>query len=182
MNPLHRWSCITRSAGSSAYVEEIATPASFQFPQRHDPAPCPIRCLHSWQTRRSSKSRSRNISLSARASASLLAKPFWVNWCKRFSKVSISAPFMAGECGQHQRSGSSVTAMEESCFSNMAWEGTAKTVESSSGNSVTATAGTDETVRSLATAVSSVLTVPFWPFCEIAAFARYAQVIISPPS
>jgi hypothetical protein len=31
-------------------------------------------------------------------------------------------------------------------------------------------------------AVSSVLAVPPCPVCEIAAFARSAQVIISPPS
>jgi hypothetical protein len=72
--------------------------------------------------------------------------------------------------------------MEESCFSNMVGEGTAKTDESVSDIAETATAGTDETARSRETAVSSVLAGPFWPVCEIATFARSAQVIISPPS
>jgi hypothetical protein len=84
-------------------------------------------------------------------------------------------------CGQHQRSESSVTAMKESCFSNMVGEVTAKTDESSFGIAEAATIGTAETAKSLEIAVSSVLTLPFWLFCEIAAFTRSAQVIISPP-
>ena len=71
----------------------------------------------------------------------------------------ISAPVMAVLCGQHQPSGSSVTAREESCFSNMTGDGTAKTVESRSSMEEMATLGTDETAKSLEIAVSSVLTV-----------------------
>jgi hypothetical protein len=88
---------------------------------------------------------------------------------------------MADEHGQHQRSGSSVTTAEESCFSNMVGEATAKTVESGFGIAEAAKIGTAETAKSLDMAVSSVLAVPPWPVCEIAAFARSAQVIISPP-
>ena len=107
--------------------------------------------------------------------AVFVARPLSVNLCRRTSEVSISAPFMADEFGQHQRSRSSVTAMKESCFSNTAGEGTAKTDESRSGNRETASVDTDETVKSLEIVVSSVLAVPLWPFCAIAAFARPAE-------
>jgi len=60
---------------------------------------------------------------------------------------------MADESGQHQRSGSSVTAMEESCFSNTAGEGTAKTDESCSDFAETASVGTAETAKNLKAAV-----------------------------
>ena len=51
----------------------------------------------------------------------------------------------------------------KSCFPNMAGGGTAKTDVS------------------LEICVSSVLAVPIWPFCAVAAFARSAQVITAPP-
>jgi hypothetical protein len=72
--------------------------------------------------------------------------------------------------------------MEESYFSNMVGEVTAKTDESGFGIAEAATIGTDETARSLVTAVSSVLAVPPQPLRSTAAFARSAQVIISAPS
>ena len=74
-----------------------------------------------------------------------------------------SAPFMAEEFGQQQRSGSSIIPIAKSCFPNMAGGGTAKTDVS------------------LEICVSSVLAVPIWPFCAVAAFARSAQVITAPP-
>ena len=180
--PSQRCNCKTRSAGNCVSRGRMAMPATCQLPQRHDPAPCPAKCLHSRQTRRSSWSRSRSTSLSANTSPSFRAIPLSVNLCRRASKVPISALFIADEFGQHQRSGSSDTAMEESCFSNTAGEGTAKTDESSSGIAEAATVGTAETAKTLEIAVSSVLAVPPWRDCEIAAFARSAQVIISAPS
>jgi hypothetical protein len=79
---------------------------------------------------------------------------------------------MAEEWGQHQRS----------CFSNMALEATVKTDESPSDFAYPSMVVTAETDKSLLTAVSSVLAVPFWPVRAIEAFTRSAHVIIWSPS
>jgi hypothetical protein len=72
--------------------------------------------------------------------------------------------------------------VDDSGFSNTEGVSTVKIDESSSGIAEAATVGTDETAKSLEKAVSSVLAVALWPVCEIAAFARSVQVLISPPS
>ena len=85
--------------GRCRQLGQVRIGTNIQFPtqlQSH--------CLQGNQNRRSSNSRSLIICLSANASAS--ATPFALNSVSRNKKVSISAPFMALLCGQHQRSGS----------------------------------------------------------------------------
>ena len=101
LNESHRCNCCTRS------TEKLGAPSPARCdwlqPQRPPPL---LRCRHSRHIRLSSPSRSRVTSLSNRDSASGSAMPRPVNWCSRRVKVSISRPFIAVLCGQHQRSGS----------------------------------------------------------------------------